>query len=194
MAREELKSIFLSASVPLPERDPKYIESADVIAIRDAVIALVSVILPTHRLVWGGHPSITPLMNHVVENRGYIIQKHVTLYQSKYFERFYPDDNNKFENVIQTENTGERETSLLKMRRRMLTSRKFTAGVFIGGMEGVEQEFELFRELHPEAILLPLASAGAASKMIYTKMNLIDKRLEDDFTYTSLFKDYLISK
>ena len=35
-----VKNIFLSASVPLEERDPKYFESADVIAIRDAVIAL----------------------------------------------------------------------------------------------------------------------------------------------------------
>jgi len=40
MATRELKNIFLSASIPLPERDPKYYETADVIAIRDAVIAL----------------------------------------------------------------------------------------------------------------------------------------------------------
>ena len=194
MAPEELENIFLSASVPLPERDPKYIETADIIAIRDAVISLVSVILPTHRLIWGGHPSITPLVNHVVEKRGYRIQNHVILYQSKHFERFYPEDNNKFENVIQTEDTGDRASSLLKMRLTMLKSCRFKAGVFIGGMEGVEQEFELFREFHPDAILFPLVSTGAASRMIYQKMNLVDKRLENDFAYSSLFKDYIIDK
>ena len=55
----EIKNIFLSASVPLPERDPQYIETADIIAIRDAVIAFVTTVLPYHRIIWGGHPSIT---------------------------------------------------------------------------------------------------------------------------------------
>ena len=53
----EIKNIFLSASIPLQERDPEYIETADIIAIRDAVIALTTVVLPSHRLIWGGHPS-----------------------------------------------------------------------------------------------------------------------------------------
>ena len=38
MAKEQLKNIFLSASIPLKERDPKYFDSADIIAIRDSVI------------------------------------------------------------------------------------------------------------------------------------------------------------
>lgn len=58
----KMKNIFLSASIPLPERDEKYIGTADIIAIRDAVIALTTVVLPHHRLIWGGHPSITPLI------------------------------------------------------------------------------------------------------------------------------------
>ena len=43
---QQIKNIFLSASIPVEERDRKYIETADVIAIRDSVIALASVILP----------------------------------------------------------------------------------------------------------------------------------------------------
>ena len=62
MAKEQLKNIFLSASIPLKERDPKYFNSADIIAIRDSVIALATVVLPNHRLIWGGHPSITPII------------------------------------------------------------------------------------------------------------------------------------
>lgn len=51
MARNnEIKNIFLSASIPLQERDPGYIETADIIAIRDAVIALTTVVLPRHKL------------------------------------------------------------------------------------------------------------------------------------------------
>ena len=62
MATKDVKNIFLSASIPLPSRDAKYIETADIIAIRDAVIALTTVVLPHHRIIWGGHPSITPLI------------------------------------------------------------------------------------------------------------------------------------
>ena len=55
-----VKNIFLSASVPLPERE--YFGTEDVIAIRDSVIALASAVLanPDYHLIWGGHPSVTP--------------------------------------------------------------------------------------------------------------------------------------
>ena len=57
-----LKKIFLSASIPLADRDPKYFDTADNTAIRDAVIALARIVLPKAELVWGGHLSITPLI------------------------------------------------------------------------------------------------------------------------------------
>lgn len=198
MAEEQLRNIFLSASIPLPERDPKYIDSVDIIAIRDAVTALVDVVIPEYRLIWGGHPSITPLVYQVVHKREEegenLIQKHVRLYQSRFFEKHFPDDNNKFENVTLVESTGEREGSLLAMRKVMLNAGEFDAGVFLGGMEGVEEEFKLFRELHPNAKLLPVASTGAASKIIYDEMEIEDERLLNDYSYLSLFKDYLIQE
>ncbi|MEQ9219112.1 MAG: hypothetical protein RLO17_13775 [Cyclobacteriaceae bacterium] len=195
---EELENIFLSASIPMAERDPKYIESADVIAIRDAVTALVEVVIPKFRLIWGGHPSITPLVYQVVlkkEQEGErLIQRHVKLYQSRFFERFFPPDNNQFENVTLIESTGERESSLLEMRTRMFHHGRYKAGIFIGGMEGVEDEFDLFREYHPEARLIPVASSGAAAEMIYRKVEFNDHRLLDDYSYFSLFKDYLLDQ
>jgi hypothetical protein len=165
MAKEQLKNIFLSASIPLKERDPKYFDSADIIAIRDSVIALATVVLPNHRLIWGGHPSITPIIYYVMERLGLKVQDHVLLYQSKFFEKFFPEDNNKFENVILTENTGEVESSKLLMRKRMFSENHFVSGVFIGGMEGIEDEFKLFREFHPKALILPISSTGAASQI-----------------------------
>lgn len=191
MASKELKNIFLSASVPLPNRDPKYFKTADIIAIRDAVVSLASVVLPTHRLIWGGHPSITPIICHVIEKLGLTVQDHMTIFQSKFFERFYPEDNFKFNNIIQTESHEDREKSLMVMRAKMLTYCEFYAGVFIGGMEGVEDEFELFRELHPNALLLPIASTGAAAKIILDKFKFDDVRFFEDYAYSSFFKDYL---
>lgn len=192
----EMKNILLSASIPLKERDPKYIETADIIAIRDAVIALTTVVLPHHRLIWGGHPSITPLVYYVMEKLKLNIQEHMTLYQSRFFEEYFPEDNNKFENIVFTDVIdNDRERSLLHMRRRMLDESEFSAGIFIGGMEGVEEEYDMFIEKHPKALALPIASTGAAAKKIYDE-RFTDKneRLVKDYAYMSLFQKYLINK
>lgn len=192
----EIKNIFLSASVPLPERDEQYIKTADIIAIRDAVIALTTVVLPNHRLIWGGHPSITPLIYYVMQRLNLNIQKHMTIYQSKYFENSFPEDNNKFENIVLTEIIqNDREKSLQHMRNKMIGDSEFSAGIFIGGMEGVEEEYDMFIEKHPKALVLPIASTGAGAKKIYDE-RFTDKneRLVKDYAYMSLFQKYLIDK
>ena len=196
MTKAKIKNIFLSASIPLQERDPEYIETADIIAIRDAVIALTTVVLPSHRLIWGGHPSITPLVYHVMEKLNLNIQEHITLYQSMFFEKYFPKDNNKFDNIVLTDIVeGDRERSLLHMRNRMLGESEFVAGIFIGGMEGVEEEYDMFIKKHHNAIILPIASTGAAAKKIYDE-RFTDKneRLVKDYAYMSLFQKYLIDK
>jgi len=197
MASEKLKTIFLSASIPLKERHPKYYETADIIAIRDAVIALTTIVLPKHKLVWGGHPSITPIIYYVMGRLNLNIQEHVTLYQSKYFEHLFPEDNNKFKNIVLTENTGDIQSSILLMRKQMFSENDFCAGIFIGGMNGIEDEFKMLKEYHPNALLLPLASTGAASLIAYNDLlpeKLKDTRLINDYGYLSLFQELLIDK
>ncbi len=216
-------NIFLSASIPLPDRHPKYYDTADMIAIRDAVIALTSIALPKHRIIWGGHPSITPLIYYVIERmilnnlkrddweielsenekeliNGDLkmqIQEHVTLYQSLYFKDRFPEDNDKFENIVFTENIGDIPSSIQHMRYRMLIENKFAAAVFIGGMDGIEVEFKMFRELHPDALLLPIASTGAATEIVYNNLlpdEYKNERLVKDYGYMSLFQKLLIDK
>ncbi len=195
MASTKLKNIFLSASTPLPERNLQYYGTCDIIAIRDAVIALATVVLPEHRLIWGGHPSITPLIYYVLEKLNINIQDHVILYQSKFFEKDFPEDNDKFQNVILTDDLGEREASLKLMRETMFNSDKFSAGIFIGGMDGVELEYKMFKELHPDALLLPIQSTGAAAKIIYDSCFVNkNERFEKDYAYMSLFQKYLMDK
>jgi hypothetical protein len=206
MVTNEIKNIFLSASVPLPERDSKYIETADIIAIRDSVIALATVVLPHHRIIWGGHPSITPLVYYVMQKLNLNIQEHVTLYQSKFFEKYFLEDNNKFNNVVLTDVIdNDREKSLLHMRERMLDESEFSAAVFIGGMEGIEGdkekgiegEYKMFIDRHPQALLLPIASTGAATKIVYENLlpdEFKNERLVKDYGYMSLFQKLLIDK
>lgn len=193
MADEQhLETIFLSASIPLEERDPKYFGTADVIAIRDAVRALATVVIPHARLVWGGHPAITPLIRYVMRRMNSSVRDHVTLYQSRFFERYFPEDNKWFEEVVIVPPNEDREASLLDMRRQMFEEHEYSAGIFIGGMEGVEDEFLLFKESHSNARLLPVASTGAAAKFLYEGMrDRLDSRLENDYAYMALFNDLL---
>ena len=169
-----LNNIFLSASIPLPERDPKFFNSTDVSAIRDSVNALSKLIIPKARLIWGGHPSITTLIRFTLEQLNYDVQNHVTLYQSRLFEKYFPEDNASFANIKLIESVeNDREKSLLEMRTRMLKDNEFIAGIFIGGMEGVIDEMKMFKELHPNALILPIASTGAASLEIYNMTPIV---------------------
>lgn len=197
MATKDVKNIFLSASIPLPSRDAKYIETADIIAIRDAVIALTTVVLPHHRIIWGGHPSITPLIYYVMEKLDMNIQQHVKLYQSLWFKDVFSPDNNKFENIVFTKKEDSIPASLKLLREQMFSENEFFAAVFIGGMNGIEDEYKMFREYHPDVILLPVASTGAATKLVYDNLfpeSLKNTRLEKDYGYMSLFQKFLIDK
>lgn len=192
MAKKSL-NIFLSASIPVVGKaESKYTDTADVIAIRDAIIALASVVLPHYHLVWGGHPSITPLIANVLKHSNKEVYSKVTVYQSGFFVKKFPKENKHVEHVIVTENLGERENSLALMRKEMINENDFAAAVFIGGMHGVEDEYKMFVKAHPKSIVLPIASTGAAALNIFDKSEKnYDSRLKTDMAYVSLFKDLL---
>lgn len=96
------RSLFLSASVPDPRRDARFHSTSDRVAIRDAVRALVTVALPSMRIVWGGHPAITPLVRVVAEGVGIAGSDRVQLFQSRLYRSRAPIDNAAFENVVWT--------------------------------------------------------------------------------------------
>ncbi len=196
MATKELKNIFLSASIPFKERHEQYYSTADVIAIRDSVIALSSLVIPKFRLIWGGHPSITPMIHYVLQKFDIDIQNHVKLYQSKHFEKIFPIENKDFETVEITDDLGDLSASLQLMREKMLGDNDFVAAVFIGGMDGVEVEFELFKKFNPNALLLTIPTTGAAAKILYDNNleTFRDDRLQNDYGYMSLFQELLIDK
>jgi hypothetical protein len=184
-------AIFLSASVPDPRRSEVYHRTADVMAIRAAIAAFVKVVLGRRHLVWGGHPAITPMIWLVARGNGVDYGRAVTLYQSRFFEDDFPEENRRFENVVYTDAVpGSMESSLSEMRRRMFTEWQYSAAVFIGGMEGVEQEFQLLREFQPRAKLLPVASTGGAALRLFEQGHF-PTQLKSELTYLSLFRELL---
>jgi hypothetical protein len=156
------EAIFLSASIP--DRHP-YLQSSDPIAIREAILALVTQTVRDRQLVFGGHPAISPLVDlasHSLNSR-----HQVYIYQSLWFEDLIPDVAKAFQNLIWTDRKNTREESLTEMRRQMIGSRPFAAAIFIGGMEGLFEERDIFKELHPGKPLFPIASTLGAAKDLF---------------------------
>lgn len=187
-------SIFLSASVPDPKRAPEFAETSNSVAITSAVRALVHVTLGRRVLVWGGHPAITPMIKVVAEEMGIEYGEWVKLYQSLYFEDQFPQDNEKFGNVVYTENIeNDRDKSLRHMRVQMFSENSFRAAIFVGGMAGIIDEFEIFNQLQPGKDIFPVLSTGGATLKVAERINAerLGDDLSNDLDYVRLFHNKL---
>lgn len=143
------------------DRARTYYETADPFLIQCAVRELAIATVRRHKIVWGGHPAITPMIWTICEDLGVDYASSVILYQSRFFEGRYPEENQRFDNVIYTDPVPEDiQGSLQLMREQMLSRGDLVGAVFIGGMDGVEVEYDIFRRLNPEAFILPVAARG----------------------------------
>jgi len=191
---KKLPPVFLSAGIPDPRREKKYIETADIIAIREAVTALTQVVAPRGRLVFGGQPAISPLVFLAAKSVNSI--KKVSIYQSDFFRDQIPKESLAFNNFKWASAGADRQTSLIKMRKKMLRSQKFGFGIFIGGMEGVEEEYEMFCKSNPNAKVFPIPTTGAAAKIIFDRsLKTLDQEdkalLKTEYVYGWLFQKLL---
>ena len=185
-------AIFLSAGVPDPRRGPQYAATADTVAITAAVSALIHVTLGRRLLVWGGQPAITPMIWVIARDIGVDYSRWVRLYQSRHFEDEFPEDNERFQNVTFTEDVkADREKSLQLMRERMFGDHTFRAAVFIGGMGGIVQEYELFRKLQPDAAVVPVVSTGGAALEVASRVGPLPPDLANDLDYVALLHRHL---
>lgn len=182
-------AIFLSAGVPDPKVAPMYAKTADTVAINAAVSGLMYVILGRRQLIWGGQPGITPMIWIAAESHNIDYSSWVKLYQSQFFEEQFPEDNQRFQNVTYVPSVNNnREESLLEMRARMFAENPFDAAIFIGGMQGIIDEYHLFSELQPQALKVPVYSAGGAALEIKSD---VAEAVSDDLDYVALFHKIL---
>ncbi len=186
-----MSSIFLSASVPVVGRGD-YFQTADPFLIQLAVREFVTLALGRRRIVWGGHPAITPMVWAVCNDLGVKYSDAVLLYQSRYFEELFPEENRHFANVEYVDAVeGDREASLLALRRAMLSRPDLGAAVFIGGMEGIMVEYSLFRELHPSRTVLAVPSPGGAARQLALRMDQLSEVDMTNVDFASLFYERL---
>jgi hypothetical protein len=147
------------------------------------------------QLVFGGHPAISPMIRLQIAQTGTRVGDRVVMFQSSFFERDFPEDNAAFEHVELVAAENNRQTSLRSMREAMLAG-PFSAGLFIGGMEGVEEEYDMFLRRHPGVPGFPIASTGAAAGMLFErdknlKHNLPE--LRDEISYLSLMRALVVT-
>ena len=169
------KTIFLSASVPDEERAERYNRVEDAaFEIEQAVISLARAVFSEGgRLVFGGHPAISPLVAMVVgeyreprftESKEERRVAPVEIYQSRAFEGYFPDDtllmyrlgyaSLHWVDAVDDERFDPHNPaqdapcprSLRRMRETMLETAQPDAMVCIGGMEGLEEEIEVALE------------------------------------------------
>lgn len=217
--------VFLSASVPDEERDKKYLTAHlpdhvrkvksrsgkdydklpnAQLQIEEAVICLARAVLANGgQLVFGGHPSISPLISVISEE--YIDEDEergghapglmamqgdrydemqvgvppVVIYQSRYFEDKIPHETRMM--LAQghafvrwtPEVKGDLKASLLLMRDAMIASHEIPldAMVCIGGMEGVEDEADLFVKANKGKPVFLLKSTGGAAALLADDYN-----------------------
>ena len=116
------------------------------------------------------------------------------LFRSRYFERDFPQDNAAFEHVELVDAVqNDRQASLQRMRESMLAD-PFHVGLFIGGMEGVEDEYALFLHLQPGIPAFPIASTGAAAAMLFdgnADLQREHPELRDELSYLTLMRDLI---
>lgn len=183
--------IFLSASVPQPDRE--FFGTENAFAIREAVISFVRVCaekrLPFY---FGGHPAITPLVWNVAKNYYGDKEPIIKIYQSRVFGDRIPNEVKHFKDVHLTEAIGNNiGQSVTRMREIMFGENPTDVAVFIGGMGGVVVEAGMIRERYPNAEFLPLYSTGGAARTIYQDYNINDSRLKENYAFYELFQELL---
>ena len=64
---------------------------------------LVSAVLPEGKLVFGGHPAITPMIRLLAHEKRIELKSHISLFQSRFFEKQFPPEVKDFENLVLVE-------------------------------------------------------------------------------------------
>ena len=188
--------VFLSASFPSSDRDSRYFETTDPDELTQAIVSLARATFAADgRLLFGGHPSVSPLVMMIadeylpadpeerlplVESRGFP----VVIYQSAAFRPWISEATERMQRLNLGEITftplAPDETlagvtapspllfpaSLDLMRREMMARPRLAGAVFVGGMEGIKAEAELFQKLHGDLPAYFVGAPGGAAREI----------------------------
>lgn len=193
------RAVFLSASIPDPDR---WEGAYDALEVTDAVVASARAVLTAGgMLVTAAHPTIAPLLMYVAAERPATDgPPQVIVYQSDLFGDVLPEPTRRFgEDGIselrwtpaaegEAPEPGRWHRSLRVMRHRMLSETDPAAAIFVGGMEGIADEFDIFQELFPGRPVYPIGRPGGEARALAARTESRVPRLIDDDVYPALFR------
>lgn len=196
-SRSDSPMVFLSSSIPDPDR---WSGSFDPLEITDAVVALGRTCLTRgYRLVTAAHPTIAPLLLYVAAEFPPEDGARVLVYQSLLFEDVLPTATRRFEadgigDVIWTAAVedevplpGRWNGSLRVMRDQMLRETDPAAAIFIGGMDGISAEFELFTDAFARPTYAVGRPGGEAANLVDRSVEELRGQLRSSGAYPSLW-------
>ena len=160
------RHVFLSASFPSGERGEQF-RPFDAGAIADAVSAMVrAVLLRKGKLLFGGHPTITPLVLMIGVELG--VRQAVDVFQSKWFEDDIPSETwgisgSEVGQIHWTRRRTSLNDSLCEMRARMLQFARPAGAVFVGGMDGIVAEHDYVGRFLSGVPRIPIGGPGGAA-------------------------------
>lgn len=179
MLQEDLlgtRAVFLSASIPDPRR---WAGDFDALEITDAVVAAGQAVLTAGgTLVTAAHPTIAPLLLYVASEFPAPEEPLVIVYQSKLFESVLPAATRQFAalGVGDLRSTpkvdgdepvpGKWDRSLAVMREMMLEQTDPAGAIFIGGMQGILDERDLFVRRFPGRPIYAAGRPGGEARAI----------------------------
>jgi hypothetical protein len=178
------RRVFLSSSIPVRGWQGDY----EPLEITDAVVACVSAIwIAGGKILYGGHPAIAPLLLSVAqdfrpeaeENQASAEDPLVTVYQSSLYESLIPAETRHLEAARlgrirfipaapgELPERGRNLASLDLMRQAMLARENDPAfALFIGGMEGIVDEYRQFRTQFPGRPVYPIGAPGGEARKL----------------------------
>jgi len=206
--KKDLKEfqIFLSASIPSADRNESYYIDTNPLDITDAIVTIArSIIVRKGKIIFGGHPTISPLILSVAKNFIPYFEKgdfpFIYIYQSKFFERKISRFTEELLDtgigqIIWTDAKDDPEESLSFMRMCMIKEKRLNAAIFIGGMEGIEKEYLLFNEYYSNIPFYLLGSTGGATRLIFIRdiLNQEKWNFKWDYNNKSIIKKLYNSK
>jgi|GEM_PF-717515 len=199
------RSVFLSASIPEKRSSYPEFEKREII---DAVVAFSRATLDSGgRLVFGGHPTISPLILHVAtqERRRIGSQEHlVDVYQSRWFEDVIPECTRRLVGLEEvpgaqiaklyyTPRMSTEKESLEEMRRIMLIERNPCCAIFIGGKDGIIEEFDMFTRYYTSRPVYCIGSPGGSSCQLAKSIFKNEKNIKWNYLRVNK-RDLLFSK
>ena len=166
------RHVFLSASFPSGKRGERF-RPFDAGAIADAVSAIVRAVLARHgKLLFGGHPTIAPLVLMIGTELG--VRHAVDVFQSRWFEQEIPAATwdifgSQVGEIHWTERCRSLDESLQEMRACMFRFVRPAGAVFVGGMEGIIAEHRHVGRVLRGVPRIPIGGPGGAAARLPTE-------------------------